>query len=341
MADREPGGAVVEAAGELARGRVVVLLTDGEDGVPARGQLLVAAARVTEETVAFLLQHTSGLLYAGVTGMRARWLLLDPMVTPAPGPEAGPQQLVAVDYRHGTTTGISAGDRAATLRALADPGIRPSDLTRPGHVIPVVAHEDGVAGRPGPVEAAVELCAVSGTVPVVVLASLVTPDRLELLRGQAVRAFAARHGLAWVAVSAVVARRRDLQRRIQRSGDALIPRVGGDVAVVAYRDVASGTEHLAVVRGDVATAEPVAVVVHRECVSADAVRSTSCGCAGRLEVGLDAVQAAGRGVLVYLRGAEGQGTGVSHPAPVGEDAAATEVVGEILRDLGVRHRVAV
>ncbi|GHF83621.1 3,4-dihydroxy 2-butanone 4-phosphate synthase/GTP cyclohydrolase II [Amycolatopsis bartoniae] len=212
-------------------------------------------------------------------------------------------------------TGVSAADRARTVRALADPATRPADLRRPGHIFPLQARDGGVLARAGHTEAAIDLMKLTGRVPAAVIGEIVAPDG-SMSRGAQLRAFAEEHGLPILAIADLVRFRRVTERLVERVATAALPTVFGDFRAVAYRSTLDGAEHLAIVRGDVAAAGRSAagalVRVHSECLTGDLIGSLRCDCGAQLEHALRAVSDEGCGAIVYLRGHEGRGIGLAH-----------------------------
>jgi 3,4-dihydroxy 2-butanone 4-phosphate synthase / GTP cyclohydrolase II len=298
----------VEAAiAAIANGEFVVVL-DREDR-ENEGDLIMAAELVTPEAIAFMVRHTSGLVCVGMTGERLDELDIPLMVHG--GTEAqGTAFTVSVDVQAGTTTGISAADRAATVRALVDPAAAPDDFARPGHVFPLRARPGGVLRRPGHTEAAVDLATLAGLSPAGVLCELVRPDG-EMARGSDLAIFAAEHGLAIITVDELIAYRRRREQLVLRRSSATLPTPYGPFTVHAYESMIDGVEHLALVKGDVSGAEPVLVRVHSECLTGDVFGSCRCDCGPQLELALANVAEAGRGVVVYLMGHEGRGIGLA------------------------------
>lgn len=246
---------VDEAVAAIRRGRPVVVLDDEDREDEA--DLVMAAEHVMTADVAFFLTHTSGFLCTALAPDRVDELGLPPMVRQN-GDALGTAFTVSVDVRAGTTTGISAADRAATCRALADPATRPGDLARPGHVLPLRARPGGVLSRRGHTEAGVDLCRLAGSEPAALICELVTPDRTDMLRGPDAVAFAHRHGLPVITIAALAER----LAAVVRTGSATIPAAGAAFTAVSYRDPVVGVEHVAMVLGEVGGTEPVLCRVH-------------------------------------------------------------------------------
>jgi 3,4-dihydroxy 2-butanone 4-phosphate synthase/GTP cyclohydrolase II len=296
----------------------MVLVVDDEDR-ENEADLIMAAELATPEAMAFMIRHTSGLLCVGVTDERADELRLPLMVTDGDDPR-GTAFTVSVDLKAGTTTGVSGSDRALTVRALADPATRPTDLCRPGHVFPLRARPGGVLQRAGHTESAVDLCRLAGLEPAGVLAE-VTDDDGTMGRRPELRRFAAEQGLATLAVADLVRYRRATETLVRREATGRVPLDHGSFTAVSFRSVTDGIEHVALVLGEVdqrgaapgsRTAEPVLARVHSECLTGDVFGSRRCDCGEQLEAALARIGEAGRGVVVYLRGHEGRGIGLSH-----------------------------
>ena len=300
--------AVEEAIEAFRRGEPVVVVDD-EDR-ENEGDLVVAAAHATPEVMAFFVRHTSGLICASVTAERADELDLPLMV--ARNTESQRTAFtVTVDYRHGTTTGISASDRSRTARALVDPDVRASDFNRPGHLHVLRARPGGVLKRAGHTEAAVDLARMAGLPPAGVLCEVVSADRLSMARRPELDSFASEHGLVLVSIADLVRYRRRTERLVQRVASARIPSEWGDFDCVAYRSEIDSETHLALVRGQPAGAANVLVRVHSECLTGDVFGSRRCDCGSQLHEAMRMISEAGVGVVVYLRGHEGRGIGIA------------------------------
>jgi 3,4-dihydroxy 2-butanone 4-phosphate synthase / GTP cyclohydrolase II len=313
----EPAGAPdirfdpIEAAiAAVARGEIVVV-ADDEDR-ENEGDLIMAADAATPEAIAFFVRHTSGVICVGLTGERCDDLGLEPMVVPKHNTEShGTAFTVTVDLARGTSTGISASDRAATLCALSDPTIGAEEFNRPGHIFPLRARPGGVLKRTGHTEAAVDLARLAGRAPAGVLCELVL-DGGEMARGEDLRCFADEHGLLLVSIADLVRYRRRHEKLVHQTADARLPTDWGEFRCRAYESAIDGETHLALVLGDVAGDEPVLVRVHSECITGDVFASVKCDCGSQLHAAMQMIAEAGRGVVVYLRGHEGRGIGISH-----------------------------
>ena len=300
-----PIDAVIAAIG---RGEMVVLVDD-EDR-ENEGDLIMAAQHVTPEKLAFIVRHTSGVVVAPLTGERCDELRL-PMMVDHNTESHRTAFTVSVDLLDGTSTGISAADRALTIRALANPQIGYQAFARPGHVFPLRAREGGVLKRAGHTEAAVDLARLAGCVPAGVICEIQNDDGTMARLPQLVD-FCRQHNLLLSSIAELVAWRRHKERLVERIGSARVPTEWGDFECVAYRSTLDGIEHLAFVRGDVADGQPVLTRVHSECLTGDVFGSLRCDCGDQLAAAMQRIADDGRGVLVYLRGHEGRGIGIGH-----------------------------
>ena len=303
-----PYSKIEDAIAAIKRGEFVVVADDA--GRENEGDLIIAAGKVTAPALAFLNRHSSGVICAALTAERLREFHLPLMV--AENHESHRTAFtVTVDLRDGITTGISAADRSATLRALADPASVADDFVRPGHIFPLRAHPKGILGRPGHTEAAVDLAQLAGLEPVGVLSEIINDDG-TMARGPELAAFAERYDLHYITVADLVAYRRRRERLITRTATARMPTRHGDFTAHVYRSELDGIEHVALVKGTVSGRENILVRVHSECLTGDILGSLRCDCGQQLEQSLARVQAAGAGVVVYLRGHEGRGIGLTH-----------------------------
>jgi 3,4-dihydroxy 2-butanone 4-phosphate synthase/GTP cyclohydrolase II len=304
-------GAIDDALAVLARGGMIVVADD--DDRENEGDLVMAADAMTEADMVFYLRHGSGIVCATVTERRASELDLPLMVHDNTDPH-GTAFTVTVDHVS-TGTGISAADRAATVRAISDLTTRPEGLRRPGHVFPLRSRQGGVLKRPGHTEASTDLLRLAGRSEVGVITEL-TGDDGKPLSGVRLEQFAAQHDLVMVQVSDLVRHRRRSEQLVTRNGEATLPTEHGDFKAVSYRSTIDDVEHLALVRGDISTltehGEPVMVRVHSECLTGDLLGSLRCDCGFQLQQSLARIVEEGAGVLVYLRGHEGRGIGLGH-----------------------------
>lgn len=296
------------AVAEIAAGRAVVVVDD-EDR-ENEGDLIFAAELATPELVAFMVRYTSGYLCVPITETEADRLDLPPMSRINQDPR-GTAYTVTVDAKTGISTGISAADRARTVRLLADPSARAGDFSRPGHVVPLRARDGGVLVRPGHTEAAVDLASLAGLAPAGVLCEIVSEkDPLGMARSDELRVFADDHGLAMISIADLVAYRRAREVQIRKVADARLPLVQGVFRAVGYQSTVTNRELIALVYGDLADGTDVLVRVHSECLTGDVLGSLRCDCGPQLHTALDAVVAEGRGVVLYIRGHEGRGIGL-------------------------------
>lgn len=330
---------VKAALDAFAKGQIVVVTDD--DDRENEGDLIVAATLITPEQMAFIVRHTSGIVCAPLPIEEARRLRLDPMVAVNDAPHAT-AFTVSVDYRHGTTTGISADDRTATVRALANPNAGAVDFVRPGHIFPLIAREGGVLMRSGHTEAAVDLCKLAGLPPVGVICELVNDDG-TVTRGEQVKAFAAKHGLVMVSVADLITYRQAREKLVERAGEFTFATPYGPARGIAYRTPYDKVEHLAVVFGEISEDAPVLVRLQRETVLRDVF-----GADRTIDRAMARLAARG-GVMIYLRdgtaGVPAQSLASSappddvhegHGAAKARDAQWREIGlgAQILRDLG-------
>jgi 3,4-dihydroxy 2-butanone 4-phosphate synthase/GTP cyclohydrolase II len=301
---------IEDAIAAIARGEIVVV-ADDEDR-ENEGDLIMAADAATPEAIAFFVRYTSGVICVGLTPERCHDLDLTPMVRPDENTEShGTAFTVSVDLAEGVTTGISASDRAATLRALADAEFGAASFNRPGHIFPLRARPGGVLKRIGHTEAAVDLARLAGRAPAGVLCELVL-DGGEMARGADLRRFADEHGLVFVSIADLVRHRRRHEKLVTPVADARLPTMWGEFRCHSFESVLDGETHLAFVMGDVTTDEPVLVRVHSECLTGDVFASVKCDCGPQLQESMRRIAEVGRGAVVYLRGHEGRGIGISH-----------------------------
>jgi 3,4-dihydroxy 2-butanone 4-phosphate synthase/GTP cyclohydrolase II len=300
--------AIHDAIAAIAAGRPVVVVDD-EDR-ENEGDLIFAAELATAELVAFMVRYTSGYICAPVTEADADRLELPPMYY-VNQDKRGTAYTVTVDAREGVSTGISAADRALTLRLLADPATAPTQLSRPGHVVPLRAKPGGVLRRPGHTEAAIDLATLAGLRPASVLCELVNDDG-TMMRLADLTHFAAEHELALITIADLISYRRRTEQQVDRVAQARLPTEFGVFTAVGYRAHIDGAEHVALVYGELGDGRDVLVRVHSECLTGDVFSSLRCDCGPQLRAALARVAQEGRGVVLYVRGHEGRGIGLLH-----------------------------
>lgn len=298
--------AVARAVAALAEGRFVLVVDD--ENRENEGDLILPAENATADQIAFMVRHTSGLVCVPLERDRLDELGLPLMV--AQNTESFKTAFtISVDLVHGTTTGISAADRAATIRALADRRYGAADFARPGHVFPLRYTPGGVLVRPGHTEAAIDLCRLAGTALAGVLCELVEDDG-TMMRGRRLVEFAVAHQIPILSIAELVTHRWTTETLVRREAEALLPTDHGEFRAIGFRSLLDGKEHVALVKGDVAGAERVLTRVHSECFTGDVLGSQRCDCRAQLQTALTRIAAEERGILVYNRSHEGRGIGL-------------------------------
>ncbi|MBN1826779.1 MAG: bifunctional 3,4-dihydroxy-2-butanone-4-phosphate synthase/GTP cyclohydrolase II [Candidatus Eisenbacteria bacterium] len=298
---------VEEAIDAIRRGEMVVVVDD-EDR-ENEGDLILAAEKATPEAVNFLSREARGLICVPLTEERCRELRLDPMVSENTA-RLGTRFSVSVDALRGTTTGISAPDRSATIRALVDPATRPEDLGRPGHIFPLTAADGGVLRRAGHTEAALDLARMAGLYSAGVLCEILSEDG-TMARLPELRVFAARHGFPLVSIADLIQYRLNRDTLVERVATATLPTEHGSFRLHMFEDQLQRSPHLALTLGDVGGGGPALVRVHSECLTGDVFGSLRCDCGDQLRGALARIGAEGRGVLLYMR-QEGRGIGLKN-----------------------------
>jgi 3,4-dihydroxy 2-butanone 4-phosphate synthase / GTP cyclohydrolase II len=297
----------IESAIEDIRLGKVVVVVDDEDR-ENEGDFLTAARNATPEVVNFMATHGRGLICASLTEQRCAELGLELMVQDNTALHATPFT-VSVDVKgRGTTTGISASDRAHTIAALIDPSTKADDLARPGHIFPLRARDGGVLRRTGHTEAAVDLARLAGFEPAGVIVEILNEDG-SMARLPQLRVIAQRFGLKLITIADLVAYRMRNERLVQRIVDVKLPTEHGDFELIAYKQVDNGEEHLALVKGTWTPDEPVLTRVHSSCVTGDIFGSQRCDCGPQLHAAMEMVERAGKGVVLYMH-QEGRGIGL-------------------------------
>ena len=297
----------VEAAvRDIAAGRPVVVVDDASR--ENEGDIVFAASKASTELMAFTIKHARGLICAPMLGRDLDRLQL-PQMTNDNQEHMGTAFTISVDARDGITTGISAADRARTVRTLVDSATEPYEIVRPGHIFPLRYAEGGVLRRPGHTEAAVDLARLAGLAPAGVVAEIFNDDG-TMARLPQLRAFADEHGLVLISIAQLIEYRRRTERMVRRVVETRLPTAHGTWRALGYQNSVDRTEHLVLVLGDLGDGRDVLVRAHSECLTGDAFGSRRCDCGTQLEASMEAIAAEGRGVVLYLRGHEGRGIGL-------------------------------
>lgn len=306
--ESEESFAGIERALEHLRAGKIVIVADDE-GRENEGDFIAAGETCTEETMNFILTYGRGMICAPITEDRAAELELEMLAERNTAPHGTPYTML-VDYRHGTTTGISTHDRAATIRALADPEAKPSDFYRPGHIAPLRAVREGVLRRAGHTEAVVDLLRLAGMYPAGVLSEVLNPDG-TMARMPELQQIAREHDMPLVTIADLIKYRLAREKLVKKVVEVNLPTRYGDFHLHLYHNVIDGKEHMALVKGDISTSEPVLVRVHSECFTGDTLGSLRCDCQSQLHAAMAQVEREGRGVVLYMR-QEGRGIGLTN-----------------------------
>jgi 3,4-dihydroxy 2-butanone 4-phosphate synthase/GTP cyclohydrolase II len=299
---------VPELVAAIGRGEMVIVVDDADR--ENEGDLVLAASAATPAHLGFMIRHSSGILTVPMLGERLDDLELPMMVRDSTDVRRT-AFTISVDARHGTTTGISASDRARTIGVLLDPESAPRDLARPGHVYPLRYVEGGVLKRAGHTEAAVDLAKLAGLYPAGILAEVMNDDG-TVARLPDLERFAKEHSLLLGTIADLIAYRRQHEKLVERVVEARLPTPQGVFRAVGYRSLVDDRQHLALVMGEIGDGEEVLVRVHSECLTGDIFSSLRCDCGDQRDLALSKIAAEGRGVLLYIRGHEGRGIGLLH-----------------------------
>jgi 3,4-dihydroxy 2-butanone 4-phosphate synthase / GTP cyclohydrolase II len=297
---------IESALDDFREGRFVIIVDD-EDR-ENEGDLCLAAEKITPETINFMARLGRGLICLAITGQRLDELQI-PMMVQENTSMLGTAFTVSIEARRGVTTGISAADRATTIRTVLDPKTRPEDLARPGHVFPLRARDGGVLVRAGQTEASVDLARLAGLYPAAVICEIMSEDG-SMARLPELERFGAEHGIRIVTVADLIAYRRRHEQLVRKVVETPMPTRFGTFIAHAYVDTVTGEEHFALVKGDIKNAtEPILVRMHSKCLTGDTFGSLRCDCGQELQWAMQQIEAAGTGVVVYLH-QEGRGIGL-------------------------------
>jgi 3,4-dihydroxy 2-butanone 4-phosphate synthase/GTP cyclohydrolase II len=296
---------IPEAIEDIRAGKFVIIVDD-EDR-ENEGDLVLAAEKVTPEAISFMANYGRGLICVPIIGERLDELKI-PMMVQDNTSLHGTAFTVSVEARDNVTTGISAYDRAATIKAILDPSTKPEDLARPGHMFPLRARDGGVLVRAGHTEATVDLARLAGLYPAGIICEIMAEDG-AMARLPQLEVMADEHGLKIVSVADLIAYRRRHEKLVNRVAEARLPTRYGEFTIIAYKSVIDPDEHIALVKGQIDGETPVLVRVHSQCTTGDVFASLRCDCGQQVSLALQAIAAEGRGVFLYMR-QEGRGIGL-------------------------------
>jgi len=295
---------IPQAVDDVRAGKFVIIVDD--ENRENEGDLAIAAEKVTSETINFMAKHARGLICLPMIGQRLDELKIPPMVQENTS-RFSTAFTVSIEAKHRTSSGISASDRAATVRAVVDPNTRPEDIARPGHMFPLRAREGGVLVRAGHTEAITDLARLGGLYPAGVICEIMNDDG-SMARLPQLEEMADKFGIRIVSIADLIAYRRRHERLVDRVAEARLPTRYGEFVVIAYKSKVDPDEHMALIRGDISGDEPVLVRVHSECLTGDVFGSLRCDCGDQIALAMQVIADEGRGVFLYMR-QEGRGIG--------------------------------
>jgi 3,4-dihydroxy 2-butanone 4-phosphate synthase/GTP cyclohydrolase II len=295
-----------EALEDIRNGRFLVVVDD--ESRENEGDLVLAAEKATPEAINFMAYHARGLVCMPVIGERLDELNIPLMVDSSNSAKHGTAFTVSIDYKKGTTTGISAQDRAATIRAITDPDVTADDFLRPGHMLPLRYEAGGVLARPGHTEAAIDLARLAGLYPAGVVCEIMNADG-TMSRMPELETFSAEHDLKLITVAQIIAYRRRAETLVRSVAEARLPTERGLFRMVAFEGIAEPGEHVALVMGNWEPDEPILVRIHSECLTGEVFGSLRCDCGAQMNESLNMIVKEGKGVFLYMR-QEGRGIGL-------------------------------
>lgn len=307
-ATRSVFSTIDEALEDIRAGKIVIVVDDADR--ENEGDFIMAAEKATPERLNFMVTHGRGIVCLPATGQRLDELRI-PLMISKNNESHGTAFAVSIDVQGRTTTGTSAFDRAATVRAIADPELRPEDIRMPGHVFPLMAKEGGVLKRAGHTEATVDLARMAGLYPAGVLCEVLHPDG-SMARLPELTRVAQDHDLKIISIADLIEYRRRREHLVSRTAEAQIPTEHGEFTAYTYQSLVDGMVHVALVLGEVGDGERILVRVHSECLTGDVFGSMRCDCGDQLQSAIAQVGKEGRGVILYVRGHEGRAIGLTH-----------------------------
>jgi 3,4-dihydroxy 2-butanone 4-phosphate synthase/GTP cyclohydrolase II len=295
---------VPEAIEDIKAGKFIIIVDD--ENRENEGDLAIAAEKVNPEAINFMARHARGLICLPIIGYRLDELKI-PLMVQENTAKFSTAFAVSIEAKHKTSSGISAHDRAATVKAILDPNTKPDDLARPGHMFPIRAKEGGVLVRAGHTESIVDLAKFAGLYPAGVVCEIMNEDG-TMARLPQLEAMADKFGIKIMSIADLIAYRRRHEKLVERVAEAKLPTRYGEFVVIAYRSKVDPDQHVALVKGDITGEEPVLVRVHSECLTGDVFGSLRCDCGGQIALAMEKIAAEGRGVFLYMR-QEGRGIG--------------------------------
>lgn len=299
---------IEQAIEAIKRGEFVIVVDDKDR--ENEGDLIIAAEKITPQAIAFMVRHTTGIVCLSLTGERLDKLQI-PLMVPQNTDHHRTPFTVSVDYKIGTTTGVSASDRAATIKALVDPASHASDFSRPGHIFPLRYRDGGVLKRAGHTEAAVDLSVLAGLSPAGALCEIVAEDG-SMARLPDLEKFSKEHGLCLITVADIIRYRRAKEKLVRKISQARLPTEFGEFTAHVYESLLDGINHIALTLGQPEKSPSALVRVHSECLTGDVFGSRRCDCGSQLHLAMKRIAEEGAGAIIYLRGHEGRGIGLGH-----------------------------